>query len=123
MRNEDRCTIVAEQDGVLVGFAHTILREHPEWGALLDNLHVRFDEKRGGIGTGLMSESARFVIERTLGSGLYLGVLEMNRAAQAFYESRSGKCVRRGVTDAPGGGTAADRWYYWPDPSVLVLHE
>jgi ribosomal protein S18 acetylase RimI-like enzyme len=122
-RSEDRCTIVAERDGVLIGFAHTILREHPEWGALLDNLHVQFDEKRSGIGTRLMSESARFVIERTPGSGLYLGVLEMNEAAQAFYEARGGGCVRCSVTDAPGGGTAADRWYYWPDPSVLVLNQ
>jgi ribosomal protein S18 acetylase RimI-like enzyme len=122
-QNEDKYTIVAEREGDLVGFAHTILREHPEWGALLDNLHVRSDQKRGGIGTRLMSETARVVIERAPGSGLYLGVLEINKAAQSFYEARGGQCVRQDVTDAPGGGTAADRWYFWPDPSVLILHD
>jgi ribosomal protein S18 acetylase RimI-like enzyme len=123
LQDEESCTIVAEPDGVLVGFAHTILREHPDWGALLDNLHVQFDEKRGGIGTRLMSESARVVMERTPGSGLYLGVLEINTPAQAFYESRGGQCVHRGVTDTPEGGSAEDRWYFWPDPSVLIVQD
>jgi ribosomal protein S18 acetylase RimI-like enzyme len=123
LQDEDRCTIVVERDGVLVGFAHTILREHPDWGALLDNLHVRFDEKRGGIGTRLLSDSARVVMERTPGSGLYLGVLEINTPAQDFYESRGGQCVHRGVTDTPEGGSAEDRWYFWPDPSVLIVQD
>jgi ribosomal protein S18 acetylase RimI-like enzyme len=117
------CTIVAERDADLIGFAHTILREHPEWGALLDNLHVRFDYKRSGIGTRLMSESARFVFEHAPGSGLYLGVLEINKAAQAFYEARGGQCVRRGVTGDRSGGTIQDRLYYWADPSVLLQNE
>src|SRR3954449_11637483 len=34
-----RCTILAE-DGGLIGFANTFLDHDPEWGALLDNLHV-----------------------------------------------------------------------------------
>jgi GNAT superfamily N-acetyltransferase len=121
--NDAACTIVAERDGDLLGFAHTILREHPEWGALLDNLHVRFEQKRGGIGTRLMSETARFVLKHDPGSGLYLGVLEINSAAQAFYEARGGRCVRRGVTDDRSGGTTADRWYFWPDPSELLESE
>src|SRR5256712_9383773 len=36
----EACTILAERDGVVVGFAHGILGEDPTWGALLDNLHV-----------------------------------------------------------------------------------
>ena len=33
-----RCTLVAEERGALVGFAHVVFDDDPIWGALLDNL-------------------------------------------------------------------------------------
>jgi hypothetical protein len=45
-------TIVAEYDGEVVGIAHTLLGEDPRWGALIDNLHVRYALKRQGSGPG-----------------------------------------------------------------------
>jgi GNAT superfamily N-acetyltransferase len=119
----NECTIVAEWDGGVVGFAHTILEEDPTWGALLDNLHVQHDQKGHGLGTRLMSETAYAVIKRTRGSGLYLWVLEGNTAAQAFYEARGGKCVGREDSEPPGGGTVTGLRYVWPDPSVLLVTE
>ena len=113
-------TIIAERDGAVVGFAHTILNDDQQWGALLDNLHVRYDLKGCGIGTELMAETARAVIERTASSGLYLWVLEGNKAAQAFYEARGGRCVGRKSSEAPGGGAIIGLRYVWPDPSVLL---
>src|SRR6266478_3896315 len=41
-------TVVAEHDGDVVGFAHTILDDDPTWGALLENLHVAHNLKRRG---------------------------------------------------------------------------
>lgn len=35
-----RPTVLAESGDLLVGFIHTVLSDHPEWGALVDNLHV-----------------------------------------------------------------------------------
>jgi ribosomal protein S18 acetylase RimI-like enzyme len=119
----NECTIVAERDGGVVGFAHTILEEDPTWGALLDNLHVKHELKGQRIGTRLMSETAHAVIEQTPGSGLYLWVLEGNKAAQAFYEARGGKCVGREDSEPPGGGTVTGLRYVWPDPSVLLVSE
>src|SRR5438132_4696687 len=72
----NECTIIAGRDGAILGFAHTILNNDPRWGALLDNLHVRHDRKDSGIGTRLVAETARAVIERTPSSGLFLWVLE-----------------------------------------------
>jgi len=115
-----QCTILAECDAVLVGFAHTILDNDPTWGALLDNLHVRHDSKGCGIGTHLMAETARAVIDRTPWSGLFLWVLAQNEAAQAFYEVRGGTCAGREVSQAPGGGSVVGLRYVWPDPSVLI---
>jgi len=119
----NQCTIIAELDGVLAGFAHTILDDDPTWGALLDNLHVRHDLKGQGIGTRLMAETARVVVERTPSSGLYLWVLEQNKAAQAFYKSLGGKCVGREVTEPAGGGAVVGLRYVWRDPSSLLMRE
>jgi ribosomal protein S18 acetylase RimI-like enzyme len=119
----DQCTIVAEGDGAVAGFAHTFLEYDPNWGALLDNLHVRHDLKRVGIGARLMAEAARAVIERTPSSGLFLWVLEGNKSAQAFYDAQGGKCVGREESEPPGGGTVVGLRYVWPDASVLLRQE
>ena len=97
-----RCTIVAE-DGGLIGFANTFLDSDPEWGALLDNLHVAAGRQRGGIGSRLLVLTGEAVAERRPGSGLYLWVLEQNVAAQAFYEAHGGRRVERRPVDPPGG--------------------
>ena len=60
----DTRTILAEEGGALIGFAHVIFDDDPTWGALLDNLHVAFDRKRAGIGTRLMVASAQAVLDR-----------------------------------------------------------
>jgi GNAT superfamily N-acetyltransferase len=116
-------TIIADRDGAVVGFAHTILNEDPEWGALLDNIHVRHDLKGGGIGTRLMAGTARALIERAPSSGLYLWVLEGNKAAQVFYQARGGKRVGSKTSEAPGGGTIVAFRYVWPDPSALLIQD
>ena len=119
-------TIVAEQDGALAGFAHTVLDRDPRWGALLDNLHVSYAVKRGGIGTRLMELSARFVVEERPGSGLYLWVYEDNIAARAFYTARGGECVERlparspEVVPAMFEGEPLALRMAWPDPATLL---
>lgn len=119
-------TLLAEERGVAVGFVHTILEEDPVWGALLDNLHVTSSHKRRGIGARLLTLSAEIVVERAPGSGLFLWVLEQNRAAQAFYEALGGTRVERGVVPPPGGvpgrlnGSPACLRYAWPDPGDLL---
>src|SRR4051794_16812075 len=100
-------TIVAEIDGDVVGFAHTILAADPELGALVDNLHVTHVRKRAGIGARLMAETARRVAARRPESGLYLDVLEKNTAAQAFYSARGGAPTGPPRAEpVEGGGTA-----------------
>jgi ribosomal protein S18 acetylase RimI-like enzyme len=117
----NQITIVAELDGAVLGFAHTVLDDDPTWGALLDNLHAAHDRKRQGIGTRLMADTARALIQRRPSTGLYLWVLEQNKAAQAFYDARGGAAVGREIRGPfPGGGTAPALRYAWPDPSKLI---
>jgi ribosomal protein S18 acetylase RimI-like enzyme len=119
--DDDRLhTVVAVDGGQVVGFVHTVLAEDARWGALLDNLHVAPDRRRGGIATRLMALAAAAVVERTAGSGMYLWVLEGNVGAQAFYEARGGVRHDRDWSEAPGGGTMLAVRYAWPDPAVLI---
>jgi ribosomal protein S18 acetylase RimI-like enzyme len=114
-------TVVAEDDGVVVGFAHTVFGDDPTWGALLDNLHVADALKRGGVGRMLMSHSAAAVLLQSPATGLYLWVLEQNTAAQGFYRALGGACVEQGFGSPPGGGRPPRFRFSWPDPSVLLV--
>ena len=121
------CTIVAEQDGTLAGLAHTIFGDDPQWGSLLDNLHVVHGRKRNGIGTRLMALTARAVLDWSPSAGLYLWVLQQNTAAQAFYEARGGTPVGSEAAPPPGGdpanlnGAPIGLRYAWRNPASLLL--
>ncbi|GAA2120112.1 hypothetical protein GCM10009802_22630 [Streptomyces synnematoformans] len=115
-----RLTYVCEADGALLGFVHTVLHEHPRWGALVDNLHVAYGSQRRGIGARLMRLAARGVAERTPRAGLHLWVLEQNSRAQAFYAALGGSRTERALVPPPGGdparlaGSPACLRYVWP---------
>lgn len=89
-------TLVAEDHGAIVSSG----------GTLLDNLHVRPDRKRAGIGTRLLAETAVRLQER--GCGLYLWVVEWNVSAQRFYEALGGCAADRGLADGAGGRRRLD---------------
>ena len=124
--DDDRLTLVARSRERLVGFAHTVLGADPEWGALLENLHVARQTHRRGVGRRLMGDTAAELLQRSSSQGLHLWVLEQNRAAQAFYEALGGTHVGTSPTLPPGGdptrlaGTPMRRRYAWPDPRVLL---
>ena len=115
---------MAEDDDGLVGFTHVVFDADPQWGALLDNLHVRYASKRQGVGSELVARSGQAVLDR--GAALYLWVLEENLNARAFYEARGGTVVERAQVDPPGGvpdrltGTHHKLRIAWPDPGVLL---
>ena len=98
---EGTLTIVAERQGVLVGFAHTVLDEDPDWGSLIDNLHVSPNAKRGGIGRGLLHETATQLRVPSPGR-IHLWVLEANAPARAFYTAIGGTESGAGSTDDGG---------------------
>jgi len=117
-------TILAEEGDGLVGFVHTIFEADPRWGALLDNLHVVYSDKRRGVGSRLLGFTARAAVERR--TGMYLWVLEQNADARAFYEARGGRCVERALVPPPSGdasrlnGAPFGLRYAWSDPAVAL---
>jgi ribosomal protein S18 acetylase RimI-like enzyme len=120
-----RLTLLA-QDGTLVGFANTFIGEDPTWGALLDNLHVAASHMRRGIGSELLTRTARALGEQGHETGLYLWVLEQNVDAQAFYRAHDATFVERSPASPPGEiasrltGSPARLRFAWPDPASLL---
>lgn len=119
-------TQLAEIDGALVGFVHTILEADPKWGALLDNLHVVTTHHRRGIGAALIARSAAFAAAARPRAGLYLWVLEQNVSAQRFYEAQGGEPADTVPVPAVGGvasrlnGTPLRSRFVWRNPSLLA---
>lgn len=112
-------TVLAEAAGELVGFVHVVLDGDADWGALVDNLHVRHDLHRHGIASQLMRRAAPFVAGSAPASGVYLWVLDRNTRAQAFYRSVGGEVADQRPVDAPAlPGTLCLR-YVWPPPTAL----
>lgn len=124
-RDGSTITVVGQEQGTLVGFIHVVFSDDPVWGSLVDNLHVTYTHKRRGIGSRLMAEAARAVIEHGPG-GLYLWVLEQNAAAQGFYEALGGRRVERSLAAAPSGdrtrlnGAPAKLRLVWQEPARLL---
>jgi GNAT superfamily N-acetyltransferase len=114
-------TILAEQDGDLVGFVHVEFDLDPDWGSLVDNLHVFHNRRRGGIGGQLLGRAAQAVVDQADGDAMYLWVLEQNSAAQQFYLAAGASCVETAPVAPPGGdpahlnGTPLGLRMAWPD--------
>jgi GNAT superfamily N-acetyltransferase len=123
------CTILAEDESGLIGFAHTVFDADPTWGALLDNIHVAHSHQRRGVGSCLLARTAKAVAGRHRRTGLYLWVLEQNLDAQAFYGAHGARRVERAQVTPPGGvpsrlnGSPNKLRYAWTDPSTLRLHQ
>ena len=117
---ETQHIIVATSQGDLCGFACTYVRHDPQWGALLDNLHVVPSWQGQGVGRTLMQASARWVKQQNATEGIYLWVFEENTAARAFYERLGGVNQEKATVDNPGGGQASVFRYVWADPSSLI---
>jgi ribosomal protein S18 acetylase RimI-like enzyme len=119
-------TMVAEQDGALVGFVHVMHDDHARWGSLVDNLHVTNDRRRSGIGTQLLLRAATSVLTDATGPAMYLWVLEQNADAQRFYRAKGAVNLEKTLVSPPGGdparlnGTPAKLRMAWPDVTTLL---
>lgn len=118
----DHFTIIADQSNAVVGFVHMILDEDPQWGTLLDNLHVAHQFKRHGIGRELLAEAARELVQRRPDDRRFsLWVLAQNTAAQAFYAACGGTRVETTLSGPfPGGGRALSHRIAWPDAAAIM---
>ena len=109
--------VVAEARGELAGFACAFGEHDPQWGTLLENLHVAPTLKRTGIGSLLVQEVARWSLGYQPNSSMHLWVLQTNAIAQAFYTKKGAIAVERSTWLAPDGSNVPQLRYAW-----LALH-
>ena len=112
---------VADADGEVVGFACAFAAADPDWGTLLDNLHVRSDVQRRAIGVQLMHRVASWCDEVGSHRALYLWVLANNLRAQRFYQKLGAVDSGRSTWVAPDGSTPSTLRYSWSDVRDLLL--
>ena len=108
----------AEQEKQMVGFVCAVADADPEWGTLIDNLHVLPGAQQRGLGRQLMQQAARWVSSlspssETQSNPMYLWVYRDNTKARAFYERIHGKAVESKSEQQPDGGMAAIVRYAW----------
>lgn len=102
-----------DQEGELVGFACVELDAEPDWGALLDNLHVRPDRKGRGIGRRLFDAAREWSFEQLGHRGIHLWVIEANVEGQQFYNRIGGTIAERTIKDVVGVVKLPALRYVW----------
>jgi ribosomal protein S18 acetylase RimI-like enzyme len=119
-------TVVAEDENGIAGFVHVVFDADEDWGSLVDNLHVRHDRQRGGIGRKLMTAAAKAVADEADRKAMFLWVLQQNTRAQEFYRAVGGACVEEAAVPPPGGvpgrlsGSPRCYRFAWRDVTPLL---
>lgn len=114
--NPNQHIVMAMDGDQFCGFACVYLNHDPQWGALLDNLHVLPDWKRRGIARELMRRTAAWVYEKVPDSNYYLLVLAGNTGAIQFYDRMGGKNVKTMQYEVPYNRKEPVHLYLWDDP-------
>ena len=108
-----RAVFKAVSARTIAGFACVLLDADPAWGALLDNLHIKPELKRRGIGRELFEHARRWVDATEPGTPLHLTVIEANASARRFYDSMGGAVVERIMREPVPGTRLAVLRYRW----------
>jgi GNAT superfamily N-acetyltransferase len=120
LNRADQFVLVDEHEGTIRGFACGFLDADPEWGCLLDNLHVVPELKGQGLGRQLMRAVAERVLHSTSTGRLHLWAYEQNLAARRFYERLGGVITLRDAKPAPDGTEVNEVRYCWSELSGLA---
>jgi ribosomal protein S18 acetylase RimI-like enzyme len=81
---------LAISDEIVVGFCCVYLDDDPQFGSLIDNLHVQLGLRKSGIGKMLVRDSAKKVHDHAEKKRMYLWVYELNTNARLAYERLGG---------------------------------
>ena len=112
--------IIAEDDGVFCGFVCVFGANHPKFGTIVDNLHIKPSCKGKGLGTKLLVAAATWAAKHYKNDDLYLEVLQCNAKAIGFYESLGGEHIDSAYWHTPCGNKAKEFIYSWGAPEKLA---
>jgi ribosomal protein S18 acetylase RimI-like enzyme len=99
--NENMVLFVAESDGQIIGLVQAYVQEAPDIPlfvprryAVIDNVAVKQDFRRSGIGQALIEKAERWAKDKKA-SQIELNVWEFNTGATAFYDKLGYETARR----------------------------
>jgi ribosomal protein S18 acetylase RimI-like enzyme len=111
---------LALDEAHLVGFVCAVGAHDPQWGSLVDNLHVAHDAKRNGIGSCLMRQAGAWLASLDPELAVYLLVLEVNAPARLFYERLGARNAGVSTMETHGGAVVRSCRYTWPRAELLA---
>jgi ribosomal protein S18 acetylase RimI-like enzyme len=103
----------------VVGFVCAYAGHDPQWGSLIDNLHVARAAKRKGIASALVAQAGAWLLAVRPELAVYLLVLEANASARRFYERIGGQNAGVSTMETNGGAVVRSCRYTWPRPARL----
>jgi ribosomal protein S18 acetylase RimI-like enzyme len=112
--------IAEDSDQRLVGFVCAYLDHDPEWGSLVDNLHVLPGLRGHSIGERLLRSAARQLKQHDPEGGLHLWVFEANDAGLRFYLRLGGRVVQHDVSRIPAANGKPVLRVHWPELDALA---
>lgn len=95
--------LLAEREGVLIGFASVYWGKEPSFDSYLDNLHVQPGLRGGRLGKLFLGNAVERLIENGA-ANLCLWAFDQNEGAIRFYERLGGKLTDHGFDDIGGKG-------------------
>ena len=104
----------------LMGFVCVYAARDPDWGSLIDNLHVRHDATKRGTGAALMRAAAEWCWTAYPARPIHLLVLRANANALAFYDRLGGTNAEEDERQQHGGGIAYGYRYTWPNAQAIL---
>jgi len=119
--SKDQFIVLANDQDLLCGFGCAFLNHDPDYGTLIDNLHVHPDWQGKGIGRQLMEHCVDKVSQLDGDFKMYLWVLKENHKARRFYELMGGATVESTIENNPGGGQAEILRIFWDQPPSAKL--
>ncbi|MCU7548337.1 GNAT family N-acetyltransferase [Chitinophagaceae bacterium LB-8] len=111
---------IATQDGSIVGFSCLYYNDDPNFGSLLDNLHISTSVQGSGIGTLLIRSCATQIFDNCTSDKMYLWVYESNIKARKFYERLGGVKLETVEKQNPDQTLSRVCRYIWNDVSALL---
>ena len=114
--------IAVDSNGQVVAFVCACSDFDPQWGSLVDNLHVLPQVRGQGIGELLFRAVIR-QLAATNSSGLHLWVFEANVAGLRFYKRLGGRVVGKDSSRIPAAGGKAVLRVHWPTIARIGLYQ
>ncbi len=112
--------VLAEEGGLLLGFACIFGNHDFERGSYIDAMHVDESYRGRGIGKQLLLNIAEWQQQYFKDSGLYLEVVAQNTSAIDFYRHIGGQECQERMWQAPGGTEVMEKVFCWSNAQSLV---